>query len=205
MDPLAPPLTSSSPIVRPIGTLAIGLIVGAIIGVFVAPYLSLGPRANTDNTYQAGFDAAKKLVENSSIGGALQSPDDIRTLSGIVAVVNGNQFTLHVRSTNPFDDPSLSDRTVLIGATTTVIRLVPKDPKVFQAEMSAFVKTTQSPGSTTQKITPPDPFTRIPATVAEIAVGGSVTVFAAENVKTLKEFSASQVQIEGMATLPSNK
>ncbi len=194
MDPLTPPSTPPTQLPRYISILAAGLVVGAIIGVFVAPYLPFS--TNSNNTYQAGFAAAKNLFENSSIGGAFRTSSDVRTLSGSVTAVSGNQFTLHIQSANPFDDTSLSDRTVLIGATTTIDSLVPKDPKVFQAEMSAFAKTNQSPGSASKNIPPPDPFTRTPATVADIVAGSSVTVFAAENIKTLKTFSVNHILIQ---------
>ncbi|MHB1163222.1 MAG: hypothetical protein ACYCZZ_01710 [Minisyncoccota bacterium] len=199
MDPLTPPSTHLS---RQLAILGAGLLVGVVIGVFIAPLFTA--TSNTASSYQAGFDAAKKLVENSSVGGMIQSPTDVRTLSGTVTAVNGTQFTLHTQSTNPFDDPSLSDRTVLTDSSTVVVKLVPKDPTVFQTEMNAFIKANPVPSSASNSPTPPEPFTRTTVSAATIAAGDTLIVTSAENIKTLKEFSASQIQIQGTVS-PSNK
>ncbi len=181
-----------------VGMLVIGLIIGA--GASFA-FLKASPVATGNDSYQAGFDAAKKLVLDSSMGGMFQTPDDVRVLQGTVTAISGNQLTLHTQSINPFDDPALADRTVLINASTTVVKLAQKDPKTFQAEMSAFMKATQS--GTPQTAPPPQPFTHVPATIADIAVGNVVTISAADNVKTAKSFTASQIQIQ-QETLPAS-
>ncbi len=190
-------VTPQNHLAQYVGMLVIGLIIGA--GASFA-FLKSSPTTGNDS-YQAGFDAAKQLVLDSSLGGMFKTPDDIRSLSGTVTAISGNQLTLHTQSTNPFDDPALADRTVLINASTTVVKLAQKDPKTFQTEMNAFMKATQS--GTSQPATPPEPFTRVPATVADIAVGNVVTVSAADNVKTAKSFTASQIQIQ-QETLPAS-
>ncbi len=168
---------------------------GAIVGVFSAPYLPLG----TGNTYQDGFNAAKELVENSGIVAATKTPDDARTISGTVSAVSGTGFTIHILSTDPFASLALADRTVLVDSSTTVIKLVPKDPKTLQSEMDAFVKATQA-GGDVSKIIPPTPVTDVPGSISDIAVGDFVTIIATENVGALKEFSAAQVQVQGEST-----
>lgn len=172
-----------------IGLLVIGILLGA--GASFAYFKWAG-----NASYQAGFDAAKKLVEHSSLGGMLQTPSDVRVLSGVVSAVSGNQFTLHTQLTDPFADPALVDRTVLISPSTTIVKLVQKDPKVFQSEMDAFIKANQAKSGSTQTGTPPSPFSRIPATSADIAVNAVVTVVAAENINTAGSFTASQIQIQ---------
>lgn len=166
------------------------LVVGVLIGAYAGPLL------NKANTYQAGFDAAKKRVEESSFGMMLRTPDDVRTLSGSVTAINGNRITLRTQSMNPFEDPSLLDRTVTVATDTKISKLSQKDPKVMQAEMEAFVKTMQSGKSASKPTTPPEPFTRTTATVADITVGDILNITAAENIKEAVEFSASEIQIQ---------
>ena len=175
-----------------VATGVICLLVGAAIGVFSAPYL----HSNSNDTYQAGFNAAKALVEKSSLGGVFKAPEDVRILSGTITAINGSSLTLHTPSVNPFDDPILSDRIILITASTTVLTLVQKDQNVLQAEMAAFTKASQSTVAGTSVTKPSfDPFLSVISSVKNISVGDTVTVIASENVKTLRTFSASEIRI----------
>ena len=169
---------------------AVAFFVGALTGVFSAYSLPF----NSANTYQAGFNTAKTLAEKS-FG---TSSADARTISGTVSAVSGTGFTMHVQSMDPFADPALADRMITVGSSTAVVRLVPKDPKLFQSEMDAFTKATQA-GGDVSKITPPVPLSGSPISLSDIAVGNFVTITAAENISSLKEFSAAQVQVQGNA------
>lgn len=172
-----------------IGALIVGIIIGG--GASFA-YFS----KTVGTAYQTGFDAAKNRVLGSPMGMMLRSPDDIHSLSGTVTAVSGNSVTIHTQSAYPFDDPSLDDRTVLVTAETKVFKLSQKDPKAMQAEMDAFMKTMQSGKLASQPTMPPEPFTRISATVADIAVGDTLSVTTVENIKATKTFSASEIQIQ---------
>jgi hypothetical protein len=121
----------------------------------------------------------------------------IRTLSGTVTAVNGSSIILHVVSNIPFGDASLNDRTVLIASSTKIVALVPKDPKTFQSEMAALTKAMQSESSTsTQIIADPASIKQVIVDPANIKVGDVIIVTASENIKTLKEFTAGEIQIQ---------
>ncbi|MFZ3044207.1 MAG: hypothetical protein WA058_03850 [Minisyncoccia bacterium] len=160
-----------------------GILIGAIGTIYVDPYLP----ASVSN-YQKGFATAKNLVENSSFGDLFKTPADVRTLSGTVTAINGNQLALHVQS-NPFDNPTLADRTVLISVSTEVVNFVLKNPATYQAELASFTKSGQSG-------TPPQPFTQVAASASNIKVNDTIMVIATENIKTLKEFTASKIQFQ---------
>ena len=169
---------------------AVAFLVGALTGVFSAYSLPF----NSANTYQAGFNTAKTLAEKS-FG---TSNADAHMVSGTVSAVSGTGFTLHVQSMDPFANPMLTDREVLVGSSTTVVKLVQKDPKTLQSEMEAFTKATQA-GGDVSKIIPPAPVTDVLGSISDISAGDFVTVIATENVNALKEFSAAQVQVQGNA------
>lgn len=194
MDQQTPPLVCASHTKEYIVMLLLGILLGA--GATFAYYASRVPSANGNNSYQAGFDAAKKLVEESPIGAMFRTPDDIRSLSGVVAGISGNKVTLHRQSVNPFEDSSLINRMVIIDDNTKVVKLSQKDPKVFQAEMDAFMKKIQSGKASPQVSVPPEPFTSTPATLSDIATGDILNVVAVENIKTMNEFTASEIQIQ---------
>lgn len=186
------PLVCPSHTTQYLSVLIIGIIVGAGAS-FV--YFKQAP-VDSSNTYQAGFDAAKKRVLESPMGMMLRTPADMRTLSGTVTAINGNRITIHTQTTNPFADPTLDDRTVTITANTKISKLSQKAPKTMQAEMDAFMKTMQTGKGATQPATPPTPYTSTPATVANITAGSTVNITTGENIKDAKEFSASEIQIQ---------
>src|ERR1035437_4624515 len=146
------------------------LLAGAIIGAFTDPYLP-SSLSNTEKGYQAGFTAARTLVEKSSLGVFFAAaPSDMRTVSGTVTRVASGSVTLHNQAaSNPFDEtPALSDRTVLIGANTKIIKLVPKDAKTIQAETAALLKAHKAPQVA--------PYTQTVVTASSIKIGDSLVV-----------------------------
>lgn len=174
---------------------SVGLfLIGATIGFFFYPYLSVSSSTadSAQKEYQAGFAAARALVENSSLGAMIKTPADIRTLSGTVTANNGNSLTLHVQSVNPFDDPALADRSILITASTTVMQRIQKDPTVFKTEVANFLKNPQ--GATTTRVLPEN-YIFISAKASDIKVGDTVSVIALSNIKLVREFDASAIQI----------
>lgn len=188
------PLVCPSHKTQYIGVLIIGILVGG--GASFAYFKKASAPAGGENTYQAGFDAAKKRVLESPTGMMFRTPDDVRAVSGTVTAINGDRITLHTQSTNPFDDPSLADRTVLVTSDTKIIKISQADPKIFQAQMEAFMKTIQSGKRTgsTPPPTPPQP-TRTTVDAKSVIVGSTLTVTAGANIKTSKEFTASEVQV----------
>lgn len=182
-----------------IGAIFVGVLIGACASYL---YLRQAP-VGTENTYQAGFDAAKKLVEESSVGPMLQVSADMRAVSGTVTLVNGNRITIHTQSMDPFIDPSLLDRTIIVSGDTNIINLSPKDQKVMQAEMEEFMKRVQSGETMTQTVVAPEPFTRVNTSISDITVGAMINVTATENIKTMKEFTASEIQITPKMVMPS--
>ena len=184
---------NSSPVISPATYLIIGIalfLAGSITGVFADPYLPPS-LSNTEKGYQAGFTAARTLVEKSSLGVFFAAaPSDMRTVSGTVTRVASGSVTLHNQAaSNPFDEtPALSDRTVLIGANTKIIRLVPKDAKTIQAETAALLKAHK-----TQQVAP---YTQTVVSISSIKVGDSLVVTAGDNIKTASTFTAVEIRIQ---------
>ncbi|MEK7568905.1 MAG: hypothetical protein AAB497_02230 [Patescibacteria group bacterium] len=187
------PLVCPAHTTQYIGAVIVGIIVGAGAS-FV--YFKQTP-AGGGSSYQAGWDAARARVEQSAVGGMIpRIPDDVRTISGTVTAVEGNRITVQLQPMNLFEDPALDDRIAIVIADTKISKFSKKDPEAFQSEMEAFAKAMQSGKTATQGMPPPEPFTRAPADVASIVVGDTLSVTATENIKTMKEFSASEIQVQ---------
>ncbi|HEX8918403.1 MAG TPA: hypothetical protein VF898_07865 [Chloroflexota bacterium] len=168
--------------------------------LFVDPYLPAN-LSHTKKGYDSGFAAAKNLVYTSTVGAMYRMPDDVRTLSGTVTAVGSDQFTLHTPSQDPFIDPALNDRTVHIDSSTMLFKMEPKDPKVYQKEMSdygALVRT----ATTTLSVQPPTPFTKTAVSLSSLSKNQPVTVTTAENVRDANEFTATEVDIQQQIAKP---
>ena len=176
----------------------IGLLFGASVVFGYFKFQTNSPSNSIpsgENTYQAGFDAARKLAEDSDVGGVFRTPDDVRTIFGVVTAIAGNRITIQTQSRNPFDDPALRDRTILVTTDTKITKTLPGDMEAFQKEMEAFVKKTQEgKGAGLTPPRPPQPI-KTAVDVSSIVVGDTLTVTAVENIKNMKEFSAREIQI----------
>lgn len=181
--------TENKHILRKIFLVIFILLIGGAIGAAVNSYFSLLSSVakclppvtvkeegkNTKESYQAGFDAARKLVEESSIGQVFRSPDEIHAVAGTVMEINGNKILIRLNSSNPFDDPKLLDRTIVIGENTTFIAALP----------SIDLKNEKVPITYTKK----------EATASDIKIGSYIAAVAGDNIKTIKEFTPDQIQI----------
>ena len=163
----------------------VALLIGIVIGIVADPYLPASLN-NSQKSYQAGFDAAKTLVEQSSLGNFFKIPADVRTLSGTVTAVNGTTITVHSQTmANPFDvSAAIVDRTVRIAADTKVIALSAKNSKIITSATSS------------------SPYLETVVASSSIHVGDMVTVTAAQNIKALDTFTASEIQILPKMILP---
>lgn len=196
MEPQTQPLVCPTHTTQYIGVLIAGLLVGAGAS-FV--YFKQAPASIGGGTYQDGFDTAKNLVLNSPMGMMFRAPDDIRAISGTVTEVKGDRIVIHTQSQNPFDDPALLDRTIVITKDTKITKITQEDAKALQAKMDAFMKTMETnrqAGKSDGAIlpVPPEP-TRTTVPASSIAIGETLIATAVENIKTMKEFSASEIQI----------
>lgn len=176
-------------------------IVAVIIGILVGAgassvYFKQAPASIGGGTYQAGFDTARARVLESPMGAMFRTPDDIRTLSGSVTAVSGNRVTIHTTSINPFEDPALDDRIIVITTDTKIFKLTQKTQEVYKAEMDAFMKKMQSTKVSSSPATPPSPSIKTTADLTSITVGATLNVTAVDNIKTMKEFPASEIQIQ---------
>lgn len=175
----------------------VAVIIGIIVGVGTSfVYFKQAPASTVGNSYQDGYDAAKKRVLESPMGAMFRTPDDVHAISGTVTAISDNRITIHVQSANIFDEnPALPERIIIITSNTKISKLSPVDPKVFQSEMEAFIKGMQSAKPSSQ-LAPPSMTISEAATIADIAVGNTLDITALEDIKTAKEFSPSQIYVQ---------
>lgn len=138
--------------------------------------------SNTQKGYQSGFAAAKAIVDNSTFGKYLKVQSNSRALSGTVTKVTGTTITMRTVTEDPFIDPSMRDRTVLLNGSTSLTLI-----------------TTKNNPKPTSKVTAPI-FERETITATDIRIGDSIGIFlTAETIKATQP-TALTVQVLPRAT-----
>lgn len=160
-----------------------------------------------ENTYQSGWDAAKKQLEKKGIGN-VPAGMEIRNLSGTIDLISGDTITLKdVTSANLLSDPGLDIRTVHVSSDTKFYQLTQKDGAQFQKEMEDFQKKMQEQTGNdplaNQPIAPPQPQDKKEITIAELKVGQLVEIISADNIGEKKEFTATEITTQAMPIMPT--
>jgi hypothetical protein len=190
-----------------IGIVAFILIFG--LGVLVGTKLkskSATPNGQAD-TFQSGYDAAKKKLQDQGIG-VLPSNIEIKSILGTVQNVSGNSIvikTMHIE--NPLSDSDLDLRTIQITSDTNFYQLIQKDYQQFQQELADFQKKAQeqpnNENTDSQQAAAPLPFDKKTITLADIKEGQSITVTANEDIKNKKEFVATEISLQPTPSVPA--
>lgn len=175
------------------------LFVGIGLGSMISRGGSAGTPNGEPNTFQAGWDAAKKRLSESGFG--FPSPVEMTSVSGIVQDISASGMAVKIRLPEPLSDPSLDARMVTFDAHTKFYQIKQKDPVQYQEEVKAFNAKIQAlmgkAGSQTPSLdTPPPPFTKIQISAQDIKKDMSVTVTAGNNIKDAKTFVATEVTVQ---------
>jgi hypothetical protein len=173
-------------------------VVGFVLGMASSNFMKTTIGTTSENTYQAGWDAAKKrLADSPAFGPMANGPAEILSRNGSVQSVNGDKISIKINPVEPLADPALDTRTVVVTDATIVTRIVPRDTDVLKKEMEVFIEQMKKPPvSGKEPATPPISFTRETAKAGDIKVGDRVTVTAGENVKNMKEFGVTSIEIQ---------
>jgi len=159
------------------------------------------------NTFQAGWEAAKKRLADSGFAAPMANLE-INNVSGQVTAIQDNAITLKIRPLEPLADPSLDERIVKVDANTKIYTLEQKDQAQYQSEMAEFnkkmqeqLKTPPQPGqapiSPADAIMPPEFFIKKEASISDIKIGITVNVVAADkDIKNAKQFTAAEISLQ---------
>lgn len=152
----------------------------------------------------AGYQYSAKL---NKIKAAFPELPMMISVTGIVQSVSGNAITLQTGpSANPFEDlPTV--RTVTITSSTKIVKVMPKDPKIYQAELDTYQKalqeSTPAVGTSSPAVNlliPPTPMNETTLKLSDLKAGDAITVDADKDVKTLVKFDAVKIILTGMTS-----
>ena len=168
------------------------------IGFVFANYYKLD---SNNNTYQAGWDAAKQRLEESGFVPMIEDME-ITSVSGEVEQIQDNKISLSIYVLEPLADPSLDSRIIEVDENTKIYQLIEKNQEQLQKEMDEFnqkmQEQTNNPEITSEPIMPPELFNRQEISFNNLQIGQQITVLAQEDIKDKKEFKAVEINIQFM-------
>lgn len=185
-----------------------------LFGIFAGLQIGLGNKKVSGisgqadaNTFQAGWEAAKKRLNESGFS-PMMSNLEIKSLSGEVKTIKDGKLIIKVRPLEPLTDPKLDERTVTVGSNTKIYQLIQKDQQEIQAEMEAFQKSmrtqVENPTATASSpVMPPEMYAKKEIALSEITIGQQITVTAGENIADSREFKAVEITVQPLPVMPA--
>ncbi|MFH1523064.1 MAG: hypothetical protein ABIE43_04590 [Patescibacteria group bacterium] len=160
------------------------------------------------NTYQAGWEAAKKRLAETGYATGMVNEMEIKSIHGQVKKVEGNKITLKIRPLEPLADPGLDTRIITVDNQTKITMQEQKDNEEYRKEMEdyslkmqanneAMMKTEpgQASAPPTDMPMPPTMYTTKTGSISDIKKDANITVIAANNIKNEKEFTATEINL----------
>lgn len=177
------------------------------LGLFSANLLNQGVKIGQiptgekiQNTFQAGWEAAKQRLKDSGFVPMMENME-IKMVYGEIKDIKDNQILLKIRPLEPLADPELDDRIIQIQSDTKIYQLVQKNPVEYQKEIEEYnkkineqMKNPTNMGSTS--LVMPEPFIKKSASLSDIKVGQQISVFATNDIKTVKQFTAVEISMQ---------
>lgn len=196
---MAAPKGRKAPIVGLLGLL-VGLVAGYGAGR-VSTGTPLNPLTGQGGSYQQGYDAAKKKIDDAHI--FPPTPTSLTVLSGTVKSVGAGSLVLSadISSPNPLDTLSVpAERTVTVSKDTKLMKQVPKSSAELQADFEAAQKAASNGAPPPA---PPSVYKLVPITLADLKAGDAVSVMADHDILSEQAFTAVEIDLVSAMPTPS--
>lgn len=181
-------------------------------------------KAPGQDTFQAGWEAAKKRLIEIGMAPMMMEGEEIKTAKGTVESADGNSISIKIQPMEPLADPKLDKRTVTIDSGTKINLRKMKDYKIYEAETAKYDKkwkemeekmmkqqTAADPvaeGAGDMKIIestmaeewsePPEMYFYQTGQLSDIKVGMQISATADKDIKEAQEFKAVEITVEVM-------
>ncbi|MBU1292385.1 hypothetical protein KKH07_02860 [Patescibacteria group bacterium] len=164
------------------------VIIVAVI-CFIAGYMIypvLKPALKSGDTFEAGWQAAKERLEQSDFN--MPTDMEITSIYGKITKIEGDKITVAITPLSPLADPKLDTRIVTANENTKIYKLTPKSEEEMREE-EIEIGPDEIPMSA-------EPYKREEISLSDLQVDQKISVFAAEDIKEKKEFTAESIQTE---------
>jgi len=184
------------------------IVIGAAVIFFAAGYCVKGALKNKQDTFQAGWAAARAKLNESGFTGICEIPKidmnkDIKRLSGEIQEISGNKITLKIQPLEILADESLNTRIITVDAATKMYSYELKGPQEQAAYMITYNKemaarkdmAVRNKGAATipEPVALPDPYKKVEISLSDLKAGQTINIKAGEDIKEVKEFTAVEI------------
>ncbi|MEK7145090.1 MAG: hypothetical protein AAB794_04540 [Patescibacteria group bacterium] len=135
--------------------------------------------------YRTGLESTPTIQATQA-----QLLSDGKSIFGKIIDISGATLTIATL------DSALPIRKVIIDSETVLGRLVPKDQKVYQSEITDFNGKIDTEKSSTALLQFPSPFASETISLTNLRVGDIVTVTAADTILLESTFTATRVSVQ---------
>lgn len=179
------------------------LCAGIGAGILIASSLNseksdgLNLKYNAPDTFEAGWEAAKKKIEETPYIPTGAGSEEIKSIKGRITSVESNKITIEARLLNPLDDEKLTTRVVNIGDKTEIIIREEKNMDDIRQEHDEYNKKMEdySNGKLPSMPEPPEVYIEKNCTIKDLVEGQTVTIESEKNIREALEFNASKVLV----------
>lgn len=179
------------------------LISGITVGILISGNLNkksdldFSLKYNLPNTFESGWKAAKKKIEETPYIPATTTQGEEKTIKGRIIKIESNQITIEARLLNPLDDEKLKTRIVKIDKNTKIVIKKMTDRETMKKEHDDYNKKMEDYRNDEISKMPQIPkiFSEINGSIENLEEGQTVTIKSEENIKDALEFNASNILI----------
>lgn len=166
-----------------------------------------------DNTFRAGWQAAKDRLKQTGFAPMMSENMEISSVNGEIKEVKNNQISVQINALEPLADPDLDNRIIEVNENTKIYQLSEKDQEQYRKEMLEFekkikeqmekiVQPEEMPAVSANPITPPDMFVKKEIKSQDIKIGSQANITAVEkDIKNSKKFIAAEITIQPFAPI----
>ncbi len=183
------------------------LVTGILVG---AKFKKTASPSGQENTYQAGWDAAKKELTEKCNNTKNNSVASTKSLSGVIKEINGQTISLENafisdKTTNTISNPT--SLTISVSGNTKFYQITQKDKTQFQQEMDDFQKKIQekingNSSNDSQPLTSPQAQEKKELTLSDLKTGLFALIELDDN-STDKNYIAKEIDVPPMSAVPS--
>lgn len=154
-------------------------------------------KADGNDTFQAGWEAAKKRLVETGVVLGLNEKISIKSITGTIKGVQSGRITIKIVPLEPLAIPDLDQRIIQIDSGTKINKLVKKNEEQYQKEIEEFNRIDKKALLNTPEYPVyPNRYTKQEITIDELQVNTKAVVTAAEDVKNVKQFTAREITIQ---------
>jgi hypothetical protein len=152
-------------------------------------------KKDDNDNFKAGWLAAEKRLDDIGSLYGVKNDYEIKTISGTVDKIDGDQIQIKIMPLEPLADPDLDYRTVNVNTKTIISKIIKKSDEQYQQE----IKELSSQDIQKRGPDSPDGSVNLYDTnnvdIGQISVGSQITVYSSENIKEKKIILANKIII----------